>query len=128
MTDSTIEETVTLKVTDVYQVSDRTYMTLEAPSKETVVWFKDVFEVVEEPSIQVRIGGTLELRAFDDRRANVVDVLPILSYKTGAPKKGAAPNILNLVNYTLRRTSPVPTSPLAVKILPNKYNMASIGS
>jgi len=113
-------EEVTLRIIDVYKLGDRVYMTLEAPTPDTVVWYKDVFVVEGSPDVEVRVAGTLELRAFDDRRPNVVDVLPFVGSKTGVLTA-----VESLVGRCLRRISSQEGNPLAVKILPNNYNITT---
>jgi hypothetical protein len=107
----------TLKVTDCYFHKDRTYLTLEASTEDTVVWFKDRFRVVEHPDLEVSILGTLELSVFNDRRLNVVDILPALNQSF--PLAG-------LVGKTLERVFVSPNPALTPKILPNLNNKPKV--
>jgi hypothetical protein len=116
MTATTIPD-CRLKVTDCYFHGDKQYLTLEAPTEDTVVWFKDRFKVVEHPDLEVSVLGTLELSAFNDRRLNVVDILPAVNQRF--PLAG-------LVGKTLERVVVSPTPAMTPKILPNLNNKPKV--
>jgi len=65
-----------IKVIGYYYAHEELGITIEAQDNESV-YLKDVFTDVETESITLKFKGTIDLLAFDDRRIEIADVMPM---------------------------------------------------